>query len=147
MSTFEHICIVLERERNSMSLAIRLFAKWAYVESILVWFFMIYVMMWNMDTLPSITLHLPPLDLVYAVEPRAKFNFLSPTARKIGLALRIDQNWSLFAPNPDPDEGWFVVPGRTRDGNVVDVMSLLSGRSKTVNWRKPDTFDEYSSKR
>lgn len=42
------------------------------------------------------------------------------------------QNWTLFAPRPNPQDGWFVVEGIRPDGQMVD---LLTG--KTPTYEKP----------
>jgi hypothetical protein len=40
---------------------------------------------------------------------------------RIAQALRIDQDWAMFAPYPYKDGGWFVVTGRLADGREVDA--------------------------
>ncbi len=49
-----------------------------------------------------------------------------------GRLLRIEQQWSMFAPKPTVEDGWFVIPGKLLDGSEVD---LLTGRPTT--WKKP----------
>lgn len=51
----------------------------------------------------------------------------------IGQATRLDQSWSIFAPGPPIDDGWYVIPGKLKDGTEVDV--LKDGGS--VSWEKP----------
>lgn len=46
---------------------------------------------------------------------------------------RLDQSWSIFAPNPPRDDGWHVVVGKLDDGDEIDL--LYQGDS--VNWSKP----------
>jgi hypothetical protein len=46
---------------------------------------------------------------------------------------RLDQSWSIFAPNPPRDDGWHVIVGNLKDGNQIDV---LQDDSK-INWDKP----------
>jgi hypothetical protein len=57
-----------------------------------------------------------------------------------GQTLRLDQMWGMFAPKPAADDGWYVIPGRLRDGSEVDVFA----NSAPVSWAKPavvsDTF-------
>ncbi|NJL82554.1 MAG: DUF393 domain-containing protein [Chloroflexaceae bacterium] len=52
-----------------------------------------------------------------------------------GLArfLRLDQSWSIFAPNPPSDDGWHVAAGTLVTGETVEV---LSGKSE-VSFEKP----------
>jgi predicted DCC family thiol-disulfide oxidoreductase YuxK len=47
---------------------------------------------------------------------------------------RLDQGWSIFAPAPPRDDGWYVIPGKLKDGSEVDV---LRGLEKPVSWEKP----------
>jgi predicted DCC family thiol-disulfide oxidoreductase YuxK len=49
--------------------------------------------------------------------PIAVAQALSPTLYR----LRLDQMWSMFAPYPSLDDGWFVIPGELEDGSAVDV--------------------------
>jgi hypothetical protein len=57
-----------------------------------------------------------------------------------GHTLRLDQKWGMFAPRPAADDGWYVIPGRLRDGSEVDVFA----NGAPVSWAKPavvsDTF-------
>ncbi|MGZ6140591.1 MAG: HTTM domain-containing protein [Myxococcaceae bacterium] len=46
--------------------------------------------------------------------------------------LRLEQSWRMFAPYPLTDDGWYVLPGRLRNGREVDV---LTGEAPT--WSKP----------
>jgi len=39
----------------------------------------------------------------------------------VGYALGLDQIWSMFAP-PGTDDGWYVIPGKLRDGTEVDLF-------------------------
>lgn len=52
----------------------------------------------------------------------------------IGRATRLDQSWSIFAPAPPRDDGWYVIPGRLQDGAEADIFRGGS----LVNWDKPD---------
>ncbi len=50
--------------------------------------------------------------------PHGLYAVLRPPFR----VLRIDQQWSLFAPAPSKDDGWFVFPGELADGSPLDVL-------------------------
>jgi hypothetical protein len=61
--------------------------------------------------------------------------------------LSIGQDWRLFAPDANPEDGWYVVVGFTRSGEVIDPLtgklpnpakSDTANREmyKTCNWRK-----------
>lgn len=51
----------------------------------------------------------------------------------VGYATRLDQVWSIFAPNPPRDDGWFVIPGKLRDGSEVNLLAP----DRPVTWDKP----------
>ena len=52
----------------------------------------------------------------------------------IGYLTRLDQSWSIFAPNPPRDDGWHLIQGKLKDGREVDV---LTGKAGSVSWEKP----------
>lgn len=67
-------------------------------------FFMIYTFLWNLSTLPGLGVQFP-----------LSFEWIAQL-------LRLDQRWSMFAPNPIKEDGWYVSPGTLEDGQGVDVM-------------------------
>jgi len=77
-------------------------------------FALVYVLLWNVHTLPSARFRLPPV------------------AVGIAWALGFEQTWNMFAPDPLKDDGWFVLPGELSDGTELDI---LTGRE--VSWEKP----------
>ncbi|MEZ0390024.1 MAG: HTTM domain-containing protein [Verrucomicrobium sp.] len=52
----------------------------------------------------------------------------------VGFVLRLDQHWSMFAPFPTREDGWFVLRAGLSDGTEVD---LLRGGQST-DWSKPN---------
>ena len=50
---------------------------------------------------------------------------------------RLDQSWSIFAPNPPRDDGWYVIIGDLGGGRQVNLLS----KSNSIDWRKP-TIEE-----
>ncbi len=61
-----------------------------------------------------------------------------------GHTLMLDQRWSMFAPNPRDQYGWFVFQGRLADGRRVDLFR----RGRPVSWEKPASVSgEYPSMR
>jgi hypothetical protein len=76
--------------------------------------FALYVVLWNLTTIPGIRL---PLAL----------------SEHPGRLLRIDQKWSMFAPRPLTRDGWYVVEADCLDGRKID---LLRG-GEPVRWDKP----------
>ncbi len=53
-----------------------------------------------------------------------------PVLAKLGL----DQQWYMFAPHPPTVGGWYMVLGRTREGNLVDLLHP----GQAVSWERPD---------
>jgi hypothetical protein len=47
--------------------------------------------------------------------------------------LGIDQKWNMFAPYPLKDDGWYVIPGKLKNGHTVDLFR----DGKEVTWAKP----------
>lgn len=48
-------------------------------------------------------------------------------------ALRIDQRWDMFAPEPSKRDGWLVFPGELEDGRRIDVRKP----DGQLDWRRP----------
>ncbi|MBD1860261.1 MULTISPECIES: DCC1-like thiol-disulfide oxidoreductase family protein [Trichocoleus] len=56
----------------------------------------------------------------------------------ISRVTRLDQSWSIFAPSPPRDDGWYVIPGQLADGTQVDLLkdgSAVSYEKPTVQTR------------
>ena len=47
--------------------------------------------------------------------------------------LGLDQTWNMFTPHPPTKDGWYVIPGKLRDGTEID---LFQG-GESVSWEKP----------
>jgi hypothetical protein len=45
----------------------------------------------------------------------------------------VEQSWGMFAPEPNREDGWYVVVGRQENGNEVDPF-----RGGPVSWEKPE---------
>lgn len=83
--------------------------------NLLILFLLGYVFMWNLKTLPN-------------------FHFkLSERSSALGELLRIDQIWNMFAPRPPMNDGWYVIGGRLKNGEVVDLFR----NGASVSWGKP----------
>ena len=52
----------------------------------------------------------------------------------VGPMFRVYQNWGLFAPYPLLDDGWYVIPGKLRSGQEIDVYQ----DGAQVTWTKPE---------
>lgn len=89
----------------------------AYLNVIII-FFLCYVVAWNLTTLD-----------VKSAKISRQIQWIAPL-------LRIDQKWNMFAPKPFRDDGWYVIPGRLRNGKVVDVFR----DGKELSWEKPENI-------
>lgn len=89
---------------------------------------MLHVIFWNLDTLPK----KHPLHN----------NF--PFGKQIVDSLRLDQNWNMFAPKPFTGDGWYVIAGKLRGGQAVNV---LLGNVE-ISYEKPkNVFSLYGTQR
>ncbi|VEP13149.1 HTTM domain protein [Hyella patelloides LEGE 07179] len=60
----------------------------------------------------------------------------SRTAQSIswlGELTRLDQSWSIFAPNPPRDDGWHVILGTLKNGKEVNLLQ----EDSDISWDKP----------
>jgi hypothetical protein len=62
---------------------------------------------------------------------------IPPSVQRVAEVLRLDQVWSTFAPSPYRNGGWFVMPGRLRNGRDVDVFR----DGAPLRWEKPERID------
>jgi hypothetical protein len=88
--------------------------------SIIVAFFITYTLFWNIGELRKPLLKIPS------------------QLRWIGYTFNIYQHWGMFAPRSMIDDGWCVMPGKLRNGDVVDVFN--SGAP--VTWQEPDSIEK-----
>lgn len=80
-----------------------------------------YVLVWNITSLED------------REKKDTKDNTTIPTTIYwVGPAFQIMQHWGLFAPYPMTDDGWFVIPAKTKYGEEFD---LLTGTK--ISWEKP----------
>lgn len=84
-----------------------------------------YALLWNLNTVDE-----------------TRFTVPAPL-RPVGWLLRLDQSWTMFAPHPFTDDGWYVIPAVLRDGRNVDLFQ----DGGAVSWEKPERvaaeFDSY----
>jgi hypothetical protein len=76
----------------------------ALATNLLAFFFIFYILCWNLTTATSFT--------------------LPERAVPLGPFLGLDQYWGMFAPSPSKEDGWYVIPGELRDGQKVDLMPI-----------------------
>jgi len=51
----------------------------------------------------------------------------------VSISAGLDQSWSMFAPFPAKDDGWYVIPGKLRNGATVDLFRA----GQPVSFTKP----------
>lgn len=115
----------LARRAGSPTAALRL-PWWQTVPVVTL---MVYVLVWNLMSLPD-----SPVSVPGKIRPLA-------------YTLRIDQRWNLFAPRPYTSDGWWVIPGKLPGGEWVDLYrdggpmaydkpEDVSAEYPTYRWRK-----------
>jgi Vitamin K-dependent gamma-carboxylase len=72
--------------------------------NLLAFFFVFYILCWNLTTVTSFTLPERTVPL--------------------GTFLGLEQHWGMFAPSPSKEDGWYVIPGELHDGQMVDLMPI-----------------------
>ena len=82
---------------------------------------LLYVFLWNMGDFSSVVR-------------------LPEKMRFVAFLLRIDQAWDMFSPYPLKDDGWYVIPGKLKDGREVNLFPFAKG--KPISWTKPDVIGE-----
>ena len=87
--------------------------------NLLAFFFIFYILCWNLTTATSFTLPERTVPL--------------------GSFLGLDQYWGMFAPSPSNEDGWYVIPGELRDGKKVDLMPITRDdySMHPVSYEKP----------
>ena len=78
-------------------------------------FFLICITLWNLKSVAPSIFKIPQL------------------IEKPSLILGLDQKWSMFSPYPSTNDGWYVIPGKLKDGTEIDVFK----EGESVNWEKP----------
>jgi hypothetical protein len=81
-------------------------------------FFLVYVFLWNVRTVDFQRFH--------AILPQ-RLDW-------IGEGFGLSQMWSLFAPTPMKDAGWYVIVGDLENGRQVDLFR----EGRPVRWEKPE---------
>jgi hypothetical protein len=87
--------------------------------NLLAFFFVFYILCWNLTTVTSFTLPERTVPL--------------------GPFLGLDQYWNMFVPFPSKEDGWYVIPGDLRDGDKVNLMSITRDdySMHRVSYEKP----------
>lgn len=90
------------------------------------------------ETPPEAPLRRPLADLVpvLLIGYILAWNLGLPELMRLpGRLLKIDQSWSLFAPAPGRDDGWWILTGMRDDGTVVNLLD----EGRPIEERPPDS--------
>ncbi len=87
----------------------------ANYQNILALLFLAFVLIWNLNSISPEIFPIPKI------------------VRATNLILRLDQKWSMFAPYPSVEDGWYVIPGKLKNGKEIDLFK----NGKPVIWDKP----------
>jgi hypothetical protein len=79
------------------------------------------VVLWNLNTLKWATQY----PIVGELVRRLKLVYM---------LLRLDQRWAMFAPQPQRNDGWYVIRGVQKDGREVDLLR----HPLPVQWEQPE---------
>ncbi|RQH25828.1 HTTM domain-containing protein [Okeania hirsuta] len=88
-----------------------------------------FVLLWNLNSISPKIFPIPKI------------------VRTTNLILRLDQRWGMFAPYPSREDGWYVIPGKLKNGKKIDLFKngqpviwdkplLVSSTYPNVRWRK-----------
>ncbi|MCC6537553.1 MAG: HTTM domain-containing protein [Bryobacterales bacterium] len=78
----------------------------------------------------------------------ARFDAWAPRGwPQLGFVSRLDQRWDMFAPYPLKDDGWYLIPGKLKNGEDVDLATGggvvfrdkpddVAAHYRTQRWRK-----------
>jgi hypothetical protein len=70
-----------------------------------------------------------------------KPEYRSATAQAVVEPMLLNQDWSMFAPQPGLADGWFVFPGQLRNGDELNLYTWFHDRREApVSFEKPDVI-------
>lgn len=104
--------------------------------NIVVFLLLIYTLIWNVKSFVEQTYIRREVEKQDLITTAHKL-FQRRTVQKLdvfGQITKLDQSWSIFAPDPPRDDGWHVIPGKLENGKEVDI---LYEEGEPVNWNKP----------
>ncbi len=64
--------------------------------------------------------------------------FLPKSLNRVAEVTHVDQGWAMFAPKPFTENGWYVFPGKLKNGKEVDLFLGESTIGKPIRWEKPE---------
>jgi hypothetical protein len=91
-----------------------LFPRTNLFREVVVYVALAYVLAWNMNTVGR--------------------NVLPDNLKWVGFLFRVNQHWGMFAPNVFKVDGWYVLRGKTADGQEID----LSRNGAPLTYERPE---------
>lgn len=107
----------LKKYSSSTQSASVVAVKTHWITTVCSGFFLLFVFMWNLRGMD--------FERWEKVFPRS--------INGLAFALRLDQHWAMFAPNPPLEDGWFVLSARLSDGTEIDLLR----EGDSLDWSKP----------
>ncbi len=106
---------------------------WGRVLSAIALSLLLLTTVWNFRSITShyafVDSDSPAITALRRVTTSRTLQKLDPISR----VTRLDQSWSIFAPAPPKDDGWYVAVGQTADGQEVNLLYP----SQAVSFDKP----------
>ena len=101
--------------------------------NIITLFIVALITLWNLTSFTnSYIFHQSPTTTSQVVR-RVTHSKTAQRIRWLGALTRLDQSWSIFAPNPPRDDGWHVIIGNLKNGSQVDLLR----NTNNISWDKP----------
>ncbi len=77
-----------------------------------------------------------------------KVNVIPGKLRGLGVVLRLDQNWQMFAPNVSDEDGWYMMKGIVASGDSMEVfqpdMTLQTTKpARMLDYYRGDRWRKY----
>jgi hypothetical protein len=85
---------------------------------------LVYVFLWN----------------VRIIDYKFGSRFLPKSLNRIAEVTQVNQGWKMFAPKPFTENGWYVFPGKLKNGKEVDLFLGDSTIGEPIRWGKPEVL-------
>lgn len=92
--------------------------KASLISNVLAALSLIYIFLWNLSTLEISESPFSPPPLI------------------VSSLFGLDQTWDMFSPFPLRSDGWYVIPGKLKNGKEIDIYRM----KQPVDWAKPDSL-------
>ena len=100
-------------------------------------FILALVTLWNFTSFANSYIFIQSPTTTSQIVKRVTNSKTAQNIRWLGDMTRLDQSWSIFAPNPPRDDGWHIVLGTLNSGQQVNLLT----EDTAINWDKPTIKD------